>query len=273
MRVLITGAAGMLGSELLSCAPADAVVAAVTRGEVPSSSRASTTWYHAELTDRDATMSTVVAAEPDVVIHTAYCQDSRSDIVDATDSIADAAASVGAAMIHLSTDAVFDGEHAPFAEHDEPAPVLDYGRWKLDAERALLAHVPDAAIVRPSLIVRLDPPDRATAGVLDAVADGPAGGYRFFVDEMRTPIRVEDLAVELWALVALPRADRGGIWHVPGAEVMSRLELAQRIARHHRVDPTRLTSASVADHPSPRARDLTTTSARRHRLQHPPQPI
>lgn len=278
MRVLVTGGAGTLGSQLLAVAPQrlgdePVELVATVRAAVPTGADTAGLWHAVELTDAADTRRLLESVRPDLVVHTAYRQDSRADIVDATASVATAAAATGAAVVHLSTDAVFDGEHAPFAEGDEPSPVLDYGRWKLDAERALLEQVPDAAIVRPSLIVRLDPPDRATAAVLDAAAAGERSSYRFFVDEIRTPILVEDLAAELWALVELPRSDRAGIWHVPGAEPISRHELAQRIARHHGADPSVLATASVVDHPTPRARDLTTTSVRRQRLGHSPSPI
>lgn len=265
MRVLVTGGAGTLGSELIRTAPDGVALAATTRGEVPGDLSTLAEWHTVELTDAFATGQLVESVRPDVVLHTAYRQDSRADIVDATASVAAAAAATGAAVVHLSTDAVFDGENGPFDERAEPVPVLDYGRWKLAAEQALSAQVPDAAIVRPSLIVRLDPPDRATAAVLHAAAAAD-GEYRFFVDEIRTPIRVEDLVSELWAMVALGRSDRAGIWHVPGPEAISRYELARRIAVHHGVDPSGLATAEVRDHPTPRARDLTTTSVRRARL-------
>ena len=67
--------------------------------------------------------------------------------------VARAAAAVGARLVHLSTDVVFDGEKgSPYAEEDEPAPVTDYGRDKADAERAVLEAYPGALVVRTSLI-------------------------------------------------------------------------------------------------------------------------
>jgi len=213
-----------------------------------------------ELTDPTAVLQMVEQFRPDVVIHSAASVRSRADVVEATRSVAMAAASSGAALVHLSTDMVFDGEHAPFDESSPPAPVNDYGRWKLDAERIAHCEVPDVAVTRTSLVVSPSPPDRTSASLLEAVRSGSAPAM--FVDEMRCPIHADDLAHRLWGLVGLGRAERAGVWHLPGPEVLSRHELARRLCRSAGLDPGAIRAASARDHHERRPRDLTLISNR-----------
>jgi dTDP-4-dehydrorhamnose reductase len=125
-------------------------------------------------------------------------------------------------------------------------------------------------------VVSLDPPDPATRRVIESV-DPTAGvgsdGLTLFHDEMRQPILAEDLAIEIWRLLALDRAARAGVWHLPGAQVLSRLELGRRVCARVGADDSALRSGSQADAPGPRPRDLTMVAARRPVLGHPPTVI
>ena len=144
----------------------------------------------------------------DVVIHTAYVQADPDMIVRSTRNVA--AASRGARLVHVSTDLVFDGEHAPYSEDDEPRPVSDYGRAKLEAERSV-----DGLVVRASLLYGKPGPQEALAARDDVV---------FHEDEIRCPTHVSDLAAALLELAAL---EITGVLHVAGPDAVSRLELAR----------------------------------------------
>jgi len=128
-------------------------------------------------------------------------------------NVAAAAARAGARLIHVSTDLVFDGEHgAPYREEDEPRPISAYGRAKLEAERLV-----DGLIVRTSLLYGKDEP-----GPQERLATDPKA--TFYVDEIRCPTRVDELA---GALLELAGADVSGVLHVAGPEAVSRLEFAR----------------------------------------------
>jgi dTDP-4-dehydrorhamnose reductase len=90
--------------------------------------------------------------------------------------------------------------------------VHEYGRWKAKAELHVRAAMPEAAVVRTSLILRADPPDAGSAWVLEALRRGEP--VRLFTDELRCPIAVEDLAAQLWEIAALPAEARAasGTW-------------------------------------------------------------
>jgi dTDP-4-dehydrorhamnose reductase len=207
VRLLVTGATGFLGRELLRLAPA--------------------AWVERfEIRDTAAVRTAFEQARPDVVIHTAYKQDGPdawSITVTGAENVAMDAARMGARLIHLSTDVVFDGRKgSPYVEEDEPRPVTEYGRAKAESERRVLEAHPQALVVRTSLLVG-GPGHEPSKHELAAL--GPA--LTFYEDEIRCPIQVGDLASALLELVEL---DVSGLLHVSGADALSRADLAELVA-------------------------------------------
>ena len=256
MRVLITGGAGLLGSALLRQVPTGCDVHATHRS-TPATGAPS---HYVELGDRDAVLQLWEQLRPDLVIHTAAgTADGERDIVAATRNVADACSALGASLIHLSTDLVFDGSASPYAESVEPRPMMRYGHWKLTAEHHA-ASVPGAAIVRTSLIVRVVPPGRSTAWLLEALERGERP--TLYVDELRCPILDEDLAAQLWELAALPAGNRAGVWHLVGPEAISRYALGLLLATQRGGDPNQLRPGRS---PGDRPRDVRLLASRADR--------
>ncbi|HEX5870634.1 MAG TPA: sugar nucleotide-binding protein, partial [Longimicrobium sp.] len=214
-----------------------------------------------ELADAEAVEALWMRVRPDLVIHTAYTQaEGERDVWRATESVVRACRACGAALVYMSTDALLDGEASPYAESAEPGPVHDYGRWKARAELHVRGEMPDAAVVRTSLIVRAEPPDRNSAWVLDALRRGEP--VRLFTDELRCPIAVEDLAAQLWEVALLDPQRRAGVWHLAGPEAVSRYALGVLIALRHGLDPSAIAPALSASAPAPRPRDLRLLTSR-----------
>ena len=150
MRFVITGAAGMLGQDLVAAARADG-------HDVVGLARAGL-----DITDADATTNAVAAARPDVVVNCAAWTDvdgaeSSPDQALAVNgagagNVARAAAAISAWTIHVSSDYVFDGtKRTPYVESDAVAPASSYGRSKLAGEREVAAGAPGRhTIVRSS---------------------------------------------------------------------------------------------------------------------------
>ena len=193
--LLVTGGTGYLGRELLG-----------RTGAVGISSR------DLDIRDAAAVRTLFERLRPQAVINTAYRRDDRATTFDGGLHVARAAAEVGARLVQISTDVVFDGEKgAPYTEEDEPAPLTDYGQAKADAERAVRETHPRALVVRTSLIYGGREP-----GPQERLAADPSAA--FFTDEMRCPIHVGDLAD---ALIELAGSQRSGLLHVAGADPVS----------------------------------------------------
>jgi dTDP-4-dehydrorhamnose reductase len=202
--LVVTGGTGYLGSELVRRSGARGL-----------SSR--------DLDVRDAAAVTRTLAGVDAVIHTAYRQyppDAWPVNVDGSRNVA--RASRDARLVHVSTDVVFDGTLGrPYVEDDEPSSSNDYGRSKAAAEAAVREEHPGVLIVRTSLLYGGPQP-----GKHELAAQDPS--LTFYVDELRNPTHVGDLAAALLELVA---GGANGALHVAGPDGVSRCELARLLTR------------------------------------------
>lgn len=222
--VLLTGASGLVGTWLRRTAPRAASVVSVVH-RTPVDEGPSIT---ADLREADAVDQVIRTVEPRLVIHAAMTVDEAS-IVTATEHVARATARHGADLLFVSTDAVFSGDGRSVGEDDHPDPIWDYGRWKARAERAVLAAVPTAVIVRLPLVVSLDPEDKAVERI--RLAAEAREIVRWFDDELRQPAMASDIAPAIWRAASLPVDRRTGPLHLVGPERLSRYEIARRVAR------------------------------------------
>jgi dTDP-4-dehydrorhamnose reductase len=232
LTVLVTGASGYLGGAVAALA-----------GAVPAP--------RIDIRDLGALSALFAVVRPATVIHTATALGNKGGspedlwpvVAAGAANVAVAAHSVGARLVHVSSDAVFAGRDAPYTEADAPSPVFDYGAAKAAAEEAVAAVDPGAALVRTSLLVsggrgELSRHERTCLDLARGAAEGA-----LFTDEIRCPIAVDDLAA---ALVALAATDHAGVLNVAGPEALSRHELGVRIARRHGLDAAAVPAATLA---------------------------
>jgi dTDP-4-dehydrorhamnose reductase len=250
-RIFITGGTGYLGTELIRQARAHGwEVGATSFSNLPDDQ--SIAWMQLDIRDEPAVVRAFGAWRPDLVIHTAYRlrgPDLWSTSAEGAGVVARGAYAAGARLIHMSSDALFDGERVgSYTEKDDPSPITPYGEAKAAAERLVAEAHPAALIVRTSLIYGGGIPTNGGAkpGPHEQLAlDALAGlvDVAFFTDEFRCPIAVGDLAA---ALLAVGRTARAGRLHIAGADVVSRYEFAQLVAAAFGHDPARLRAASSA---------------------------
>jgi dTDP-4-dehydrorhamnose reductase len=244
MRVLITGAGGQLGQDLVrTCADAGDEVIACDRARL-------------DLTDRDAVYQAITAMRPDAVLHAGAwtavdaCQDDPERAFHtnalAAGWVADASRRVGAHLVALSTDYVFDGTKAePYQEWDRPNPQSVYGRSKLAGEEAVAAHAPGSTVVRTSWVCGEHGQNMVTTvlGLLDRPELA-------FVDDQRgCPTFTADLAPMVRRLAVERRA---GTHHVTNQGATSWYGFVRDILEQAGHDPAKVRPISTAELDPPR---------------------
>jgi dTDP-4-dehydrorhamnose reductase len=235
MKVLLLGAQGQLGSELVRTNPGHVLVSQA-RGDL-------------DVTDAGVLERTVRAAAPDVVLNTVafnlteQCEDDpvRALAVNtlAPRVLAGICAGAGARLVHFSTDFVFDGKKgAPYGESDVPNPINMYALSKYGGERFVLAASDRNLVCR-------------TAGLYGAAGSRAKGGnfvqailsraqkgepLRVVNDIFQSPTFARDVAEKMWALVDLPSL--GGILHLTNGGGCSWYQFAQAIVEIRGLSPS-----------------------------------
>lgn len=268
MKALITGGAGLLGRHVVAATP-DGWTSEVTIRRSPAAAGVKS--HRIDLAQPLAFFEAAERRRPDLVIHTAYSKDDGQLTVDSTTEVASACAALDVPLLHVSTDALFDGDHAPYAEDADPSPIHPYGRSKALAERAVLDACPDAIVVRTSLILAADGTDQTSAWAIGRLRAGER--VTFFDDEFRMPIFADDLAAQMWEIVGLPDPERRGVWHLVGPERLSRADVGRILCDRFGLDWSLVDVASAATMPDPRPRDVCLSSIRAASLTRRARPI
>jgi dTDP-4-dehydrorhamnose reductase len=243
--MLVTGGSGFLGNHLAQRAVGWDVVA-------PSS-------QSMDITDRTATMTVITRSQPDVVVHLAYRKGDRRVIVDGTRHVAEASAAAAAQLVHVSTDVVFAGRPTPYVETDRPNAIVEYGRHKADAERVVTATIPEAAIIRTSLLYGTDHLSPFQVELAHSLSAGRSP-MTFFSDEFRCPVHAADVAAAILQ-VATDRSVAGPL-HVAGPESVSRVAYAAALARHAGLGDLPLPTTTIAESGMIRAANVVLDTSR-----------
>jgi dTDP-4-dehydrorhamnose reductase len=262
MRILITGADGQLGRDLV-----DALAGRVPLGgrrvnllapEGPQAGLAhevlATDIGDMPVDDRDSVQHVVRAFSPEVVLHAGAMTavdacESQIDVAYAvnavgTRNVAEAAAAVGAHVLYVSTDYVFDGTSPrPYREWDHPNPMSVYGASKLAGEREC---PPGATIVRTSWVCGAHGANMVKTALSLANTDGD---LHFVDDQHGAPSFTADLAA---ALVTLGIGKRPGIFHVTNAGATTWWGFVRAVLAAAGGDPGRVHAIATADLDPPR---------------------
>jgi len=211
---------------------------------------------------------------PDVVLHAAGLTDvercerepdlARRVNVGMTATVAAAARTARARLVHVSSDHLFDGTRANVTEETPTSPLNTYGRTKRDAEQAVVAACPGALIVRTNFY-GWGTAQRSSFSdwILHGLRAGAA--LTMFSDVYFTPILVNDAIDVVWELL-----NRGtqGIVHVGGAERISKHDFALQLADTFGLPHSHVTPLSIRDFDfqAIRPRDMSLSTAKAERL-------
>ncbi|MFM7068663.1 MAG: dTDP-4-dehydrorhamnose reductase [Actinomycetes bacterium] len=243
MRIIVTGSNGQLGTEVVGLLTADPGVD-VLGLDLPDH----------DLTNRSQVLDTVASFRPDAIIHGAaftavdLCETEVETAYrvncGATRFLADAARRVGAHVVYVSTDYVFDGtKGSPYVEWDQPNPQSVYGRTKLGGEQEI---DPEWSIARTSWVCGY----HGNNMVKTLLRLGAEGNELTFVDDQ---IGHPTFAAELAQMVVRLAVERvPGTFHTTNQGAVSWFEFARAVFDAAGYDPERISPISTVDLQPPR---------------------
>jgi dTDP-4-dehydrorhamnose reductase len=250
-RVVITGAAGLIGQYLVKsasrCAP-DWEIHGLSRADL-------------DLTDHAAAERAWRRLKPSAVIHCAAlsrtkdCEQNpqlaRRINVDVTAYLS--RLSKGIPFIFLSSGEVFDGRAGWYHETDEPNPINFYGKTKLEAEQLVLQN-PRHTVVR--IVLTAGTSQNGDRSFVEDMCRSASSGksMTLYADEYRCPLPAGAIARAIWELVG---KDAPGLYHLGGCERVSRWEIGQALLPWYPELQGRLVEGRACDHTgAPRPADL-----------------
>ena len=254
MKVAVTGANGLLGGAAVAqLSPARASTGSARAGspagarhEVLAIGRGASrlapgayTWADADLGDGRSVEAALLAFRPDAVLHAGAATDVDACERDpelawrvnvgGTEQVARACRALGARLVAVSTDYVFDGEAGPYGEDDVPNPRGAYARTKRCGEEAALVLASDCAVARVAVVYSGRPGAKPTFAtqVVEKLSRGEP--VKAFSDQYVTTTLAENGAA--MCLELLLEHDYRGVLHTSDATVLTRVEFAERVAR------------------------------------------
>jgi dTDP-4-dehydrorhamnose reductase len=246
MNVLITGSNGLLGQNLVKQLQEKKVdFLATSKGENRISTLNPSNYQQLDITNQEEVESVFNTCRPTVVINTAAmtnvdaCESHKEACwdmnVNAIQYLIEACQKHKTHLIHLSTDFVFDGESGPYKETDIPNPLSYYGKSKYEAEKLIQNSQLEKWSIARTIIVYgvVEKMSRSNVVLWAKSALEKGEPINVVEDQFRSPTHGSDLAKGC-LLIAEKKAS--GIFHLSGKEIISILELVERVADYYQLD-------------------------------------
>jgi dTDP-4-dehydrorhamnose reductase len=267
MKILITGANGLLGQKLAHLLAEDPEVELVATARTPLGYTLQNGAYaKMDIENKEDIVSVFFEHKPEVIIHTAAmtqvddCEVHREKCwaanVTSVELLAEACQWYNTHLIYVSTDFIFDGSHGPLDENEKPAPLNYYGESKLAAEKIIQASSLNWSILRTVLVYGITP-DMSRSNIVLWVKNSLEQGKAIKVvnDQWRTPTLAEDLAMGCY-LTAKKGAT--GIFNISGKDFMSPYDIAIKTAEYFKLDKSLITATDSNTFKQTARRPLTT---------------
>lgn len=267
MKILVTGANGLLGQKLAALLlKNDTMDIVLTARGKPAMPVGRARYLSLDITDRDAVADAFEDVRPDVVINAAamtlvdQCETQREACwkanVDAVEYLVNACRHTNSRLIHVSTDFIFDGSHGPLDEEAVPNPVNYYGETKLAGEHVIRQSNIRWCILRTVLVYGVTY-DMSRSNIVLWVKESLEQGkmIRVVNDQWRTPTLAEDLAMGCY-LAAVKNAT--GIFHISGRDFLSPYDIALKTADHFQLDRQLIVPTDSTTFKQPAKRPLKT---------------
>ena len=262
-RILLTGSNGLLGQKLVDLLihSNHSSLLLTSRQERSVFSEEALSYRQLDTANKQHVRTVVDEFEPEVIIHTAAmtnvdeCETDREAAwhanVTSVENLIYASKLVGAKLIHISTDYVFDGKNGPYSELDRPGPLSYYGKTKLASENVLRASGIPYCVVRTMVLYGIGYGVKLNFALWLAKNLGEGKNVRVVDDQIGNPTLADDLA---YAILKINELDRTGIYHIAGADLVSRYDFALALARVFSFNKKLITpvKSSTFKQPAPR---------------------
>jgi len=261
-RILVTGGSGLLGSNITRIIAKDYEVYATynsRRTLVPGCK-----FIPLDVSDQKSVISVFRHTKPHLVIHAAalvnvdYCEKHPSEAwtinVAGTENVAEASRKIGAKLIYISTDSVFNGERGMYREEDIPLPVNTYARTKLAGENRVRQLVPDSITARTAFYGwSLHKQTSLSEWVVGSLRENEH--INMFTDVFFSPIFIDDLTR---LMIKMYRYDLSGVYHAGSREWCSKYDFGVVIAESFGYNAANISPGSVegAGFRAPRPKNL-----------------
>ena len=232
MKILVIGGSGMLGQQLVYFLKQQDFDVYATYFSEPINEDG---FYPLDITNKNDTECFVKEIKPDVVVLTAAftnvdkCEQQKETAfsinVNGTANVANACEAVGAKMVYVSTDYVFNGEKGNYKETDRTDPIGYYGFTKLNGEKQVQNICSDYIIARTSVLYGIHKPNFVTWMISELERNKPIS---IVTNQIISPTHTLDLSEQILALL---REDANGVFHTAGGEIISRFDFAVQTAK------------------------------------------
>lgn len=247
-RIMVTGSNGLLGQKITDLSLQDPEIELIATSVGPNRYplKAGYTYEELDVLDSKRLDELVMKYHPDAIVHTAAmtnvdaCEHDRDKCyalnVKSVENLIEVCQRKDIQLIHLSTDFIFDGEDGPYTEEAKANPLSYYGETKLESEILLQNSSCNWAILRTIIVYGIVNDMSRTNIVLWAKAALEKGEPINVVDDQwRMPTLAEDLAQ--CCLLAVKKNAKG-IFNASGKDLMSILEIVERVADYYGLDKT-----------------------------------
>ena len=258
MKILLTGANGLLGQKLCSLLMQQNELSflATGKGHNRMSFLPDAQYKEMDICNEEQVKMVMDNYQPTIVIHGAAmtqvdnCEVNPSKALDVnlqgTQNLVKSAERIGAFFIYISTDFVFDGNgKGMYTELDQPNPINFYGKSKLQAEECVQQSALKWAIVRTVLVFGLVE-DGSRSNIILWVKKSleSSKAIRVVADQWRTPTLAEDLAIGCW-LIAQKQA--AGIFNICGEDWLCPYDMAIQTAEFFQLDPSLISATNASE--------------------------
>lgn len=249
MRILITGATGLLGKALIETAGRDLEILGTYIGDYQMTGTEKVKYCKVDMADDKSVKKVFGDFKPEVVIHAASIgspdfAEKHRDLtweinVNGTSRAVSCCESIGAKFIYISSNGIYDGDHAPYGEDDHAEPVNFYGKTKLEGEIITRKSGIKNAVIRPILMYGWNHPferGNIVTMALDKLKNNkPMSAYD---DVYCNPLYVSECARCIWKVISSGKYES---YNIAGKDRVSIYGLLVKVAEVFGLDSVLLT--------------------------------